>query len=110
MYNYVYKEFIFRIHLSIMTMLVNDIFGLTYDSLDMRTSHVRLNLARCRNYEISSTCGGFPDMAEMRMASWMKNEHEKEKRVKGLRIGGSMGRGRESSDREVDLVHGGKTY
>lgn len=49
-------------------------------------------------------------MAEMRMASWMKNEHEKEKRVKGLRIGGSMGRGRESSDREVDLVHGGKTY
>lgn len=77
--------------------------GSTYDSLDTRTGHVRLDLARCRNYEISSTCRGFPDMAEMRIASWMRNEHEKEERAKGLRAGDAADRRRESSDREVDL-------
>lgn len=81
--------------------------GSTYDSLDTRTGHVRLDLARCRNYEISSTCRGFPDMAEMRIASWMRNEHEKEECAKGLR---AADRERESSDREVDLGYGGKTY
>lgn len=92
-----------------MMMFVNDIFGSTYDSLDTRAGHVRLDLARCRNYEISSTCRGFPDMAEMRIASWMRNEHEKEERAKGLRAGGAN-REKESSDREVDLGYGGKTY
>lgn len=66
------RIYIPHIHLSI-TMFVNDIFGSTYDSLDTRTGHVRLDLARCRNYEISSTCGGFPDMVEMRIASWMRH-------------------------------------
>lgn len=83
--------------------------GRPYDSLDTRTGHVQLDLARCRNYEISSTCGGFPDMAEMRIANWMRYEHEKEERAKGLRAG-DANRERESSDREVDLRCGGKTY
>ena len=41
------------------------------------------------------------------MASWMRNEYEKEECAKRLRVGAVEDR---RSDREVDLGHGGRTY
>lgn len=38
-----------------------------------KIGHVRFDLARCRNYEISNTCEGFPDTIETGTASRMRN-------------------------------------
>lgn len=74
--------------------------GQPHDSLDTRTSHVRVSPWQAAEIMKSAVrAKDFLDMAETRIANGMRRtrECEREGRAKGLRAGGR------GSDREVDL-------